>query len=68
MRNAHGFRHGRAVVRNDHEHVDVPADERLDVGHLPRVVTVRGLDEHGGAERRCARDEFVAIPLASGLP
>ena len=41
MRHIDGFRHGATVMRNDHENINTPADQRLDVANLPGVITVR---------------------------
>ena len=41
MRHVDRFRHGGAVMGNDDKHIDTPADQRLHVANLTRVVAVR---------------------------
>ena len=41
MRYVDGFRHGAAVVRNNDQHIDTPADQRLDIADLAGVIAVR---------------------------
>src|ERR1700681_2150380 len=37
VRHVDGFRHGAAVMRNDHEYIHAAADQRLDIADLPGV-------------------------------
>lgn len=67
MRHIHRFRHGAAVVRHDHEHVDPPADQRLHVADLARIVAVGGLHKDIRPEFLRAPNEEVAIALPAFL-
>jgi hypothetical protein len=63
VREFHGLRARRAIVRNDDEDVDALGEQALDILDLPRVVAVRGLDENFRAEFVRAAEKHVAIAL-----
>src|SRR6266513_1330126 len=63
MRHVDSFRHRTAVMRNNDQHIDTPADQCLDVADLTRVIAVRGLHQHVRAELLRARHKQVAVSL-----
>ena len=67
MRHVDRFRHGAAVMRNNDEHIDAPADQRLHVADLTRVVAVRRLNQHVRAKLLRARHKQVAVSLPAFL-
>ena len=63
-----GAGHRGGVVGDNDQHIDVLADERLHIIHLPAVVAVGIVDSHGAAEFLHGRGEEERYRIASAAP
>ena len=63
VRHVDGLCHGPAIVRNDHKHIYVPANQRLNIADLPGVIAVGRLDQYLRAELPGTRHKQIAISL-----